>query len=95
MSKVNGVVERFNRTVQEDFIDPNLPLIYNQQEYNNKLVKYMIYYNCLRPHESLNNMTPTNYYISQMKMSNMLWTCTRDLQSKKSDDIYSQHERRT
>lgn len=74
--KVNGAVERFNRTIQEEFIEPNLHLIYNQEEYNKKLARYLIYYNCQRQHESLNNMTPINYLIKERRMSNMLWTCT-------------------
>ncbi len=78
MSKINGVVERFNRTIQDDFIDPNLHLVYNQKQYNNNLAKYLIYYNLQRPHESLNDMTPIDYLIKQKGMSNMLWTYTKD-----------------
>ena len=80
--KINGCVERFNRTIQEDFIDPNLHLIYNQKEYNRKLAKYLIYYNCQREHESLNNMTPTNYLIQEGGMSNMLGTYTLDCEKE-------------
>jgi len=69
--KVNGVVERFNRTLKEDFIEPNLHLIYNQKQYNKNLAKYMIYYNCQRPHENLNNMTPTTFLIQKGGMSKM------------------------
>lgn len=76
MSKIQGVVERFNRTIQEDFIDPNLHLIYNQKAYNQRLAKYLIYYNCQRVHESLGNMTPTDYLIQEGGMSNMLRSCT-------------------
>ncbi|KKP38331.1 MAG: hypothetical protein UR29_C0016G0001, partial [Candidatus Woesebacteria bacterium GW2011_GWC2_33_12] len=32
--------------------------------------------NCQREHESLNNMTPTNYLIQEGGMSNMLGTYT-------------------
>lgn len=77
MSKVNGTIERFNRTIQEDFIDPNLHLIYNQKQYNQNLAKYMIYYNCQRVHESLNNMTPTNYLVQKEGVSNMLRSYTK------------------
>lgn len=82
MSKVQGVVERFNRTLTEDFIDPSLHLICNQPEYNRKLAKYLIYYNCLRIHESLNNMTPTQYLIQEGGMSNMLRSYTSSCISK-------------
>jgi transposase-like protein len=74
--KVNGVVERFNRTLKEDFIEPNLHLIYNQKQYNKNLAKYMIYYNCQRPHENLNNMTPTTFLIQKGGMSNNLRSYT-------------------
>lgn len=74
--RINGVVERFNRTLKEDFIEPNLHLIYNQKQYNKNLAKYMIYYNCQRPHESLNNMTPTTLLIQKGGMSKMLRSYT-------------------
>jgi transposase InsO family protein len=75
--RINGVVERFNRTLNEDFFEPNLHLIHDQKAYNQKLAEYMIYYNCQRQHESLNNMTPIDYLIQKGGMSNMLWTCTK------------------
>lgn len=74
--KVNGVIERFNRTLNEDFIEPNMHLIYNQKQYCKNLAKYMIYYNCLRPHESLNDMTPTTFLIQKGGMSKMLRSYT-------------------
>lgn len=74
--RINGVVERFNKTLNEDFIEPNLNLIYDQKQYNKNLAEYMIYYNCIRPHESLNNMTPINYLIQKGGMSKMLRSCT-------------------
>lgn len=75
--EVNGVVERFNRTLNEDFFEPNFHLIYDPKAYNQKPAEYMIYYNCQRQHESLNNMIPTDYLIQKGGMSNMLWTCTK------------------
>jgi len=59
--KVNGVVERFNRTIQEEFIERceawwTDPLIGDQ-----KLVAYLSWYNEVRPHASLKYLTPLKY----------------------------------
>ena len=60
--KVNGVVERFNRTVQEEFIERNDDLMLTDKEkFNEKLTKYLIWYNTRRPHHSLGQMSPLNY----------------------------------
>ena len=57
--KDNPVVERFNRTLQEEFINlgnfnPNVV------EFNQNLTEWLIEYNFYRPHDSLNNETPIN-----------------------------------
>jgi len=60
--KVNGVVERFNRTIQEEFIERNDDLMLTDKEkFNEKLTKYLIWYNTRRPHHSLGQMSPLNY----------------------------------
>ena len=40
--KINGVVERFNRTIQEEFIDQNLDIIHNEVEFNTRLADWNI-----------------------------------------------------
>lgn len=60
--KINGVVERFNRTIQEEFIQRNDDLILSdQQKFNLKLQNYLIWYNTKRPHYSLGQIPPTEY----------------------------------
>lgn len=60
--KINGVVERFNRTIQEEFIQRNDDLIIlDQQKFNLKLQNYLIWYNTKRPHYSLGQIPPTEY----------------------------------
>lgn len=62
--------ERFNRTLQEEFIQlgnftPNL------QEFNHNLTEWLLEYNFHRPHQSLNYITPiqfTNKYFKVLPM---------------------------
>lgn len=59
--KINGVVERFNRTVQEEFITRSDELYYSRERFEEKLTKYLTWYNNSRPHHSLNLRTPVAY----------------------------------
>ncbi len=69
--RINGVVERFNRSLQEEFLDQNLYLIDNPKEFSLKLSQYLIFYNSQRVHQSLNNMTPLDYLYQKGGMSKM------------------------
>ena len=69
--KINGVVERFNRTLNEQFILPNLHLIHSNKEFSSKLSEFLIFYNNQRPHQTLSNMTPLQYLIQKGEMSKM------------------------
>ena len=59
--KINGVVERFNQTIQTEFIKRCDALYYDLDEFNQKLVRYLAWYNTRRPHYSLKFDTPANY----------------------------------
>lgn len=59
--RINGVVERFNRTVQEECINRCDELFYDQEVFKQKLTHYLIWYNTKRPHHSLKLMSPTEY----------------------------------
>lgn len=55
----NAIIERFNRTVREDLLDPNL---FFSLEHASELAHEFVYdYNHHRPHESLSNKTPIEY----------------------------------
>lgn len=55
----NCHVERFNKTVREDFFDANLFFTIDQA--NEMAVPFAEEYNYQRPHESLGNLTPIEY----------------------------------
>lgn len=62
----NGKVERFNRTLQEEWLaDPDMQILIseNHDEANKELQKYMSWYNNERPHQSVSYMTPNEYVI--------------------------------
>lgn len=87
--KSNGKIERYNRTIQQEFVDSNLKeLAYDIENFNQLLTDWLIYYNTERPHFSHREPNNINIQISPMKAfiymlqldqqkSNMLWTHTR------------------
>lgn len=80
--KMNAYVERFNRTIQEEFIDWNKEtLAYDIDEFNRKLIDWLLWYNTERPHYSLRMIPPMRYIINNLfltpQKSNMLWTHTK------------------
>jgi transposase InsO family protein len=48
--KMNAHVERFNRTIQEEFIDYHEELLINPDQFNRQLIPWLIWYNAERPH---------------------------------------------
>jgi putative transposase len=72
----NAVVERFNRTVKEEFVYWNEELLDDNIAFNNKLMEYLMFYNIQRGHKSLNYQSPLKYLVNYCGFSNMLWTST-------------------
>lgn len=73
--KDNPVLERFNRTIQEEFIEMIDIGLENIALFNNKLLDWLIEYNNVRPHEALDYLTPLEY-IDQTTVSPMSPSCT-------------------
>jgi transposase InsO family protein len=77
--RMNGTVERFNRTLSEDFIAWHLPLLRDDlHAFNEKLVDWLLWYNTTRPHEALGLVSPLRYIVSTLSSEEcqMWWTRT-------------------
>lgn len=74
--KIDTFIERYNRTLQEEFIDENLDTIHNYDTFSKLLADWNIYYNTKRRHHSLGLQSPLQYLITHNQMSQMLWTYT-------------------
>ncbi|MFQ6083267.1 MAG: integrase core domain-containing protein [Candidatus Aminicenantia bacterium] len=72
----NSLVERFNRTLGEEFVEWKAPHPEEKERFNMEMVNYLLFYNCERPHKSLDNLSPLQYLIKNDNFSNMLWTHT-------------------
>jgi len=72
----NGHIEKYNRTIQEEFVDWNEILLEDVDSFNNKLMDWLIWYNTKRFHWSLNLTSPVDYLINNGLLSKMSWTNT-------------------
>ena len=72
--KMNAHCERFNRTVQEEFLDRHEELLfYNLPRFNHQLLEWIGWFNAERPHHALGLLTPldilSRYVGPQCRMS--------------------------
>jgi len=77
--KMNCFVERFNRTLQEEYLNDNIYLLTdNIETFNTQLMDYLYWYNTTRPHFSLKQIPPLKYLINSeySVQSQMLWSHT-------------------
>lgn len=56
--KVNGVIERFNRSIQEEWLDMYQDELIEPYQANQRIREYLHFYHNERIHESLGNQTP-------------------------------------
>lgn len=72
--KMNAHSESFNGTIQEEFVDYNVDLLFRDiTSFNEKLSKYLLFYNTKRVHYAFKNkltplavLTSSDYYVSQL-----------------------------
>ena len=72
-----GHVEKYNRTIQEEFIDWNEALLEDVNQFNQKLINWLLWYNTERYHWGLNLISPVDYLLNNSYVSNMCWTNTK------------------
>jgi len=76
---MNAHNERFNRTIQEQFVDFHEDLLFTEMElFNKKMADLLIDYNTKIPHHSLQMKTPVQYLIKTNPQCQMLWTNTKN-----------------
>ncbi len=74
---MNAHCERFNRTIQEEFVDYHRDtLLDNLTAFNNKMIDYLLWYNGKRPHWALNLMSPISFLVKMNFQCNMWWPYT-------------------
>ena len=74
--KINGCIERYNRTLKEEFVYNNLDVIHDIELFRRRLAEYLVFYNTERPHKTLELKSPIDYLISEGAMSKKIATYT-------------------
>jgi transposase InsO family protein len=75
--KVNGCIERYQRTLSEEFLQVHEFAIRQPREFYLHLADYLVFYNCERAHQALALQTPLAYLLAQGALSKMSVTRTR------------------
>jgi transposase InsO family protein len=80
--KMNAHCERFNRTIQEEFVEYHAGLLLNPSSFNQKLIPWLVWYNTERPHWGLDLKSPMQFMLTaHPEKSNMWWTNTKSKQT--------------
>lgn len=61
--KTTGYVERFNWTIQDEFLFDTEDYLLYPEEFKEKLNTWITWYNQTRPHQSLHYLSPHQYYM--------------------------------
>jgi transposase InsO family protein len=75
----NSHLERFNKTIQDQFVYWHIDEIDDLESFNRQMMEYLIWYNTEKSHRGVGNLPPLRYYINNFlipSQSNMLWTLT-------------------
>ncbi len=74
--KIDTFIERYNRTVQEEFIDCHEDVIHDQRVFAKRLADWNVYCNTKRRHHSLGLKSPLQSFVDNGGMSQMSLTYT-------------------
>jgi putative transposase len=74
--RINGCVERYQRTLAEEFIQVHEDSIRQPHEFMRQLADYIWFYNAERIHSALGNQTPLDFLLSERQLSKMSVTYT-------------------
>jgi len=70
--KTTGYVERFNWTVEDEFIFDSEDFLLYPDEFKQKLATWLVWYNQVRPHQSLEYLSPYQYLKRKEVVSKVL-----------------------
>jgi transposase InsO family protein len=74
---MNAHAERFNRTIQESFVDYHEELLFTDLAlFNCKLADWLVFYNAERPHHSLGQQSPLSFLLQHQPECQRYWTHT-------------------
>jgi transposase InsO family protein len=74
---MNAHVERFNRTVQESFVDDHEDLLFTDLDaFNQQLANWLVFYNAERPHHTLGQRPPLRFLLEHHPECQRWWTHT-------------------
>jgi transposase InsO family protein len=79
--KINGCVERYQRTLSEEFIEVHEDLVRTPAVFQRQLADYLIFYNCQRAHSALQMLSPMQHLLAQGVMSKKSVTHTPPCQN--------------
>ncbi len=74
--RINGCVERYQRSLNEEFIEVHEDSIRYPDVFMRHLSEYLVFYNSKRIHEGIGKQTPMNFLLLQRRMSKMSVTST-------------------
>lgn len=92
----NSSVERFNRPIQEEFVEYHLDRVEDLKEFkevglpNDHLLEYLLFFNAVRSRQALNYLTPLGksdflgYLVKNQLASNICPYLTQELDTKET-----------
>ena len=71
--RMNPHEERFNRTIQEEFVDYHAGELLHLVTFNQKLVSHLLWHNAERPHWALDLKSPLQFLVEKHPEQSRMW----------------------